>query len=730
MASEQDLKKIASEQDLELEAQALELEAEAREREMQLLEGSVMNGSEDEFESGAVEPSLLQDIAVGGIQGEAAAGGAKGLTWLGGKVFPRLFSKTIPKAVSAGVGAVGGSVATAPFLENTVNSVDGKPREIPFVESAMNATGGLGGAQAGKQSAKFLENPGRFSPKDQLRLAEEIDPGGKLLTKSLQPRMGEFKDALGAPIKLKNAQVIGYLKDVLSPEDLVKKLERDLGTIEYEKVVGPGGKPMKNSKGGYITEPKGVRGQLQQQMDDVLERSFDLDYANPAIPMSVIEQRFLKIGKDLMEEATLAGKPDLVASIEREVASRISSWKKTFSPDVIEQSPDRLDVKGFADRLFQTEKPVQPELGRLENIVKVRRALDGEPNYGPSKNASEDGSISQLIAKRFADEFRELEGDRLIELARKDKGGMELYSSWLEAKNSYHTAKNLRDMAIAQGVRGLKNDTAGNAVKIPSIQRGALVKQLWDTLAPKVSSEEQFSKSQLASGLRGNPAPNVPLSKFGPLSTRARIFSNKLAGPAIGGATTNAIYSGIPTSEEVQRSGVPVITSRSGGSGQGGGGASSMLPSDLPPLPRDTSQWTNQAVIAFMAKAQQMGAQQVSTKLADSFKKAERLGDKSQMERIVADMSKLFPQFFEPGIGVNGKIFHADDQKEYMSKLESAQRQGFIGSSFLAEQRDAFLDRNDLKVRPVEGAIAKSVTSLPEALRPILPGSGARSDPY
>lgn len=141
-------------------------------------------------------------------------------------------------------------------------------------------------------------------------------------------------------------------------------------------------------------------------------------------------------------------------------------------------------------------------------------------------------------------------------------------------------------------------------------------------------------------------------------------------------------------------------------------------------LPRDTDQWTLPTLQHFI---QTIGPDPVKGPIgigmAQKFQEAVRAGDRKKGERIVADMAKLFPQAFEPGRGINGKLFHPDDQKVYMDELETAHRKGLIDSSFLAKQRQSFLDQNDAQILPVEPAVVKSQSRLPDEHRiPLLRG--------
>lgn len=137
-------------------------------------------------------------------------------------------------------------------------------------------------------------------------------------------------------------------------------------------------------------------------------------------------------------------------------------------------------------------------------------------------------------------------------------------------------------------------------------------------------------------------------------------------------------------------------------------------------LPRDTDQWNEEAVEHLLMATSmpnltaeedgepQMEAHPVVKEMVRELHKGLRAGDKDKVTMIVSDIAKMFPEHFEPGVGVDGKIFDPEEQSKYMSKIEDGVRSGHIESSFLAEQRDAFLNRNNQKVLPLRGLIPPS----------------------
>lgn len=121
-------------------------------------------------------------------------------------------------------------------------------------------------------------------------------------------------------------------------------------------------------------------------------------------------------------------------------------------------------------------------------------------------------------------------------------------------------------------------------------------------------------------------------------------------------------------------------------------------------LPRDTQSFMqdNVALGAFVDKIKGTPKEGIGIQLGKKLADAVKAKDSQKTRRIIADMAKLFPEVFEEGLGVDNKLFHPDDQRDYINMLWSAQRKGVVKANFIAKQRDAFLDPNDSKIIPFE----------------------------
>lgn len=144
-------------------------------------------------------------------------------------------------------------------------------------------------------------------------------------------------------------------------------------------------------------------------------------------------------------------------------------------------------------------------------------------------------------------------------------------------------------------------------------------------------------------------------------------------------------------------------------------------------LPRESSRFGQDAVIRLAADIEQtIGVDpQAEVKLTllkgigMEFAKASRVGDEGKKQKLIADMAKMAPEFFEPGRGIDNRLFHEEDKQSYMEELKRLQRSGKVGASFLAKQQDIFYDKNDGRILDLEEPLSKRM--LPKGGQPITP---------
>lgn len=134
-------------------------------------------------------------------------------------------------------------------------------------------------------------------------------------------------------------------------------------------------------------------------------------------------------------------------------------------------------------------------------------------------------------------------------------------------------------------------------------------------------------------------------------------------------------------------------------------------------LPRESSRFGMDAVVRLASNLEQsIGADpQAEVKLmmlknvGIEFAKAEKAGDELKKQKLIADMAKMAPEHFEPGRGIDNRLFHQEDQSQYMEELKRLQRAGKIGASFLAKQQDIFYDKNDGRILDLEEPLSQKM---------------------
>jgi hypothetical protein len=119
-------------------------------------------------------------------------------------------------------------------------------------------------------------------------------------------------------------------------------------------------------------------------------------------------------------------------------------------------------------------------------------------------------------------------------------------------------------------------------------------------------------------------------------------------------------------------------------------------------LPRDSSAWNDETIARAIVDSATSPKRPIVEQLAVKFKEALRAEDQSKSERILADLAKIAPELFEPCRGSNGRLFHKDEQKEYLDRLHKAYRDGTISADFMHKQQKAFDDPTNSLILPLE----------------------------
>lgn len=119
-------------------------------------------------------------------------------------------------------------------------------------------------------------------------------------------------------------------------------------------------------------------------------------------------------------------------------------------------------------------------------------------------------------------------------------------------------------------------------------------------------------------------------------------------------------------------------------------------------LPRNTQDFKQDQVANFLMQTINTPQAPIAQALVQKLQQAVQAQDMDKVERLHADMARVFPDLFEQGTGVNGKVFYPDEQTKIMENLRQLHRQGQVDSIQLAKQRNAFMNPMDSRILPVE----------------------------
>lgn len=202
------------------------------------------------------------------------------------------------------------------------------------------------------------------------------------------------------------------------------------------------------------------------------------------------------------------------------------------------------------------------------------------------------------------------------------------------------------------------------------------------------------------------PEERIPGPWQGNVEKLAKALSPVLSTPVSRGAA--AIGGGISQALGQTAGGIGRL---SGAIGEGAGAVGSLMTSRAAGplvgeavastlLPRDTDNLNSDSLAQFLMLTAQTPQATIAQGLVKNIKKAQHAEDLDTVEKLHADMARLFPDLFEPGQGVNGKLFHPDDQAKAMENLKQLNRLGVVDNHHLAEQQSAFNNLQDGRILP------------------------------
>lgn len=117
------------------------------------------------------------------------------------------------------------------------------------------------------------------------------------------------------------------------------------------------------------------------------------------------------------------------------------------------------------------------------------------------------------------------------------------------------------------------------------------------------------------------------------------------------------------------------------------------------------------AQLALLSSMEGDGRQPIMIELVKKYQQAAKTNDVYKKRFLLSDMSRIAPELFEPGQGIDGYVLDPAEQQHILSMLEAGVRSGAIGSETLAAQRAAFADKYNGQVVPVSPPKQTSVSS-------------------
>jgi hypothetical protein len=92
----------------------------------------------------------------------------------------------------------------------------------------------------------------------------------------------------------------------------------------------------------------------------------------------------------------------------------------------------------------------------------------------------------------------------------------------------------------------------------------------------------------------------------------------------------------------------------------------------------------------------------VAQELLSEMTKAFKSQDRYKLEMMHENLTRAYPDLFESGYGVNGRIYSLDEQNKYMKRLGQLKTEGRLTPKIIALQQNKFFDKNDLGIIPLD----------------------------
>lgn len=126
-------------------------------------------------------------------------------------------------------------------------------------------------------------------------------------------------------------------------------------------------------------------------------------------------------------------------------------------------------------------------------------------------------------------------------------------------------------------------------------------------------------------------------------------------------------------------------------------------------MPRKSGEWDDKAIFHFVSSIREDPRATIGKELIGKLIGASQANDTLQKRKLLTDLTKVFPDKFEPGMGIDDALLHPEDQKNYLQTLQSGIRNGTVDSEVLAQQMISFADPNDGRIVPYRQPKSKTI---------------------
>jgi len=374
--------------------------------------------------------------------------------------------------------------------------------------------------------------------------------------------------------------------------------------------------------------------------------------------------------------------------------------------------------KEIGDRLLTMGKDIETLYGNNGNITATLQELESHPAIKRLEQIALDDASPPDVAKSASDAYSQIMGPANL-LARKNGGNLQAQDMWRLRKRlddiaNLETQNPTLSDEYLSGARGAVKDTINLAIERTAPQEAATLKALNEEYHHLANVKTVTGRGVAKTGEKlplvdekigtSLPVAVARLSGLGTQTGRAAAYN---IGRLAGAVQKRALPIGLAGTQIAEDNmSVPQLPGAEMMSKIGGIAGVSEAQSQerdpmVQPLSRDTENINPEFLTQFLSSTAQQPNAIIGQQLVQKLDKAMKAGDMDTMEKLHADMARLFPDQFEPGNGVNGKLFHPDEQAKAMATLKQLNRMGMVDSIHLAKQRNAFNNPQDSRVLPV-----------------------------